>query len=67
MKSMCPINSYTLSWFIRGASDIKAEEKKILVEKRTQSLAQNAIYACLTPRQVLNKTSEAFYNARELP
>ena len=43
------------SQFIRGASDIKDEKKKILVEKRTQSLAQNAIYACLTPRQVLNK------------
>ena len=55
------------SWFIRGASDIKDEKKKILVEKRTQSLAQNAIYACLTPRQVLNKTSEAFYNTHELP
>ena len=55
------------SWFIRGASGIKDEKKKILVEKRTQSLAQNAIYACLTPRQVLNKTSEAFYNTHELP
>ena len=55
------------SGFIRGASDIKDEKKKILVEKRTQSLAQNAIYACLTPRQVLNKTSEAFYNTHELP
>ena len=55
------------SWFIRGASDIKDEKKKILVEKRTQSLAQNAIYACLTPRQVLNKTSQAFYNTHELP
>ena len=55
------------SWFIRGASDIKDEKKKILVEKRTQSLAQNAIYACLSPRKVLNKTSEAFYNTHELP
>ena len=55
------------SWFIRGASDIKDEKKKILVEKITQSLDQNAIYACLTPRQVLNKTSEAFYNTHELP
>ena len=43
--------------FIRGASDIKDEKKMILVEKRTQSLAQNAIYVCLTPRQVSNKTS----------
>ena len=68
MKSMCTINSYTsFSCFIRGASDIKDEKKKILVEKRTQSLAQNAIYACLTPRQVLNETSEAFYNTHELP
>ena len=41
------------SWFIRGASDIKDEKKKILVEKRTQSLAQNTIYACLSPRKVL--------------
>ena len=55
------------SWFIRGASDIKDEKKKILVEKRTQSLSQNAIYACLTPRQVLSKTSEAFYSTHELP
>ena len=38
-----------------------------MVEKRTQSLAKNVIYACLTPRQVLNKTSEAFYNTHELP
>ena len=58
---------HIFSWFIRRASDIKDEKKKILDEKRTQSLAQNAIYACLTPRQVLNKTSEAFYNTHELP
>ena len=38
-----------------------------MVEKRTQSLGKNAIYACLTLRQVLNKTSEAFYNTHELP
>ena len=49
-----------LSWFIRGASDIKDEKKKILVEKRAKSLAQNGIYACLTARQASNKTSEAF-------
>ena len=55
------------SWLIRGASHIKDEKQKIFVEKRTQSLAQNAIYVCLTPRQVLNKTSEAFYNTQELP
>ena len=54
------------NWFICGASDVKDEQKKILAEKITQSLSQNTIYACLTPRQVLNKTSDAFYNTHKL-
>ena len=41
-------------------------KRRFWFEKRTQSIAQNAIYACLTPRRVLNKTSQAFYNTHEL-
>ena len=44
----------------------KIRKRRFCLKKRAQSLAQNAIYACLTPREVLNRTFEAFYNTHEL-
>ena len=54
-------------WFISGTSSKRNDAKTEIIEKRVQTLAQNAAYSCLSERQVTATETSSFYQKREFP
>ena len=43
------------------------DQKLTIIDKKVNTLSQNAAYACLTQRQLTNKDSSSFYDKHEFP
>ena len=54
-------------WFISAMYSPTNDQKHTIIDKKVNTLSQNAVYAYLTQRQLTNKDSSSFYDKHEFP